>query len=875
MTTIDFSDDAAKFLLLNIIAHDPIHDYNDYNSERWLKNQKYLEQMGQIIGGMPTRSTTRTTTRRTTKETIEKCDNNTIFNRLGPNNKQYANFTGRKKCHPSSIVTTDARKKRRSIVNAKRFIMNMDKTLFLEEYFDHIKNQVILNAIEFIFFNKMINSNTPFTIPVSDIFLICYDDTYVDANNEESFEKSTDVLDSPFENKNSVNKSVKKIQAKIIEIISTDFYFFARYCLEIENFKDMYHLIECLNNYLLTERIKTIVNEHIETGDIRFDDEEDAMSQDYYAEDEMNNIDSYSDDDDDHSMNGGAKKILPTDNQKFINEINEYWETVQTDSDFTSIFNNDDLIIGYAGYNNKRSQIINTVIEICKNNGIQSKELKYLQSNMERLYPSQLKRKPRQPSNLQDRIKEAILFSIIDAKKIIEEDAEKAAKKAEKDAAAADAGNLTSDEKKRVDNFMKFIARFGLWSMGICTLVGSDDARQVQSGTDPLLLKEIDCLKAIAEWPSMQPQLKNTDLDKRIITNFFNFYTENGGLIPEESASCNTTKKYIINNAGSIDNLQNKVFCPTSSIVDAMTTTCTWNMAQNSGIEEGNVDYTIKSNSNSFSYQGKTTFIQDPIKTSGAIIPATTVTEFIESKLIAALPNGIVIEGTKIINVPKSIELKAHVALKNTMIVVIEQMYNLIDTTKGGTTDYFSSGKIWSKLFYYGVNEQSYQFFKNLFAELLFKGRGDLDQEINAAIKKGAYTTPLNYTKANIEQFKVEKDGDAMRYFVANDRPSACRFMYILKNAPADKVNKRAFGGYFSNIKRVLVNSNIKRVLVKRDEMPGPCLAAGGGRNISKTNKVTLHNKTKKKKQSKRLTMRFVIKTNKKTRKNKYHPIST
>lgn len=68
----------------------------------------------------------------------------------------------------------------------------------------------------------------------------------------------------------------------------------------------MYHLIECLNNYLLTERIETIVNEHIETGDIRFDDDNDAMSIDYYAQDE----DSYDDDEnDDNSMNGGAKKF--------------------------------------------------------------------------------------------------------------------------------------------------------------------------------------------------------------------------------------------------------------------------------------------------------------------------------------------------------------------------------------------------------------------------------------------------------------------------------------------------------------------------------------------------------------------------------------
>jgi hypothetical protein len=845
MTNIIFPDDAAKFLLLNIIAHDPIHDYNDYNSERWIKNQKYLEQMGQMIGGTKYTRTETKTQAKTNQKVLKLHQPEHIFSFPGVaqklDSKNKKNLSVKQSILKSRLLTKKARDERRSIMKKKRIIMNMDKYIFLEEYFDHIKNQIILNAVEFIFFNKMIIPQTTITIPVSDIFLICYDNTYVDANNEESFAKSPiDNLDTPIETKNSVNKYAKKTQAKIIEIVATDFFFFTRYCLGIENFKDMYHLIECLNNYLLTERIKTIVNEHIETGDILFDDDDDddddSMSQHYNADDEIDNSDN-------DSISGGAKKILPIDNQKFINEINEYWETIQNDSDFINIFNNDDLIIGYTNYINKRTEITNTVIDICKKNGIQSKEIKYLQSNMERLYPSQLKRKPRKPSNLQDRIKEAIFFSMIDAKKIIEEDTEKAAIKAEKDAAAADAGNLTSDEKKRVDNFMKFIARFGLWSMGICTLVGLDNATQVQSGTDQLLLKEIDCLKAIADWPGMPPQLKNTDLDKRIITNFFNFYTENGGLMTEESASCKTTKKYIINNAASIDNLQNKVFCPTSSIVDAMTTTCTWNMAQESGIESGNVDYNITTELLRFGYQGKTTFIQEPITTSGDIVPLVSgVSNFIESKLIATLPNGIVIEGTKIINVPKSIELKAHVALKNTMVVVIEQMYNLTNNN----INYFETGEIWSKLFYYGVAEQNSQFFKNLFAELLFKGRGDLDQEINAAIKNGAYTTPLSYTK-NIERFNT--DGHAMRYFVANDRPSACRFMYILKNAPANIVNKRAFGGYFSNI---------KRVLVKHDEMPNPCSISGGGRNISK-----------------RSTKRFVMKTNKKTRKNKYHSEST
>lgn len=840
MSVINFSDDDAKFLLLNIIAHDPIHDYNDYNSERWAKCQKYLQQIGQLIGGGPTSTSKTTTVVKTSSKDIVKS------NKKAPSDRLLFTFPGEGKTvgGPSNFGI--------STLIAKYYSKNLFIPFFLEEYFEHIKNQVILNAMNFIFFNKIIkDASSP--IRASDILLICYYDSYATDDPEVSFER--DPLDSSSENETVVNTEAKKVQSKIMELIAKDFYIFVKHCLQIVNFKDMFHLIECLNNYLLTERIIIIVNDSIKTRyfDISQDDEQEPESSELVMEadandrsnsdedyNEMDEVEPVNEDDLEveelDKMDGGAIKLLATNNEEFINAINEYWATLITDEVFIN-FANDEYIMGYGNYEKKRSEIINTVISICNNNGIQAE--KYIKSNMERLFPRQLKRAPRQSSNLPDRIKEAVFFCTIDAQKSMKEqevEQEKRAKKEEKDALAAENGDLTSEEKKRVDNFMKFIARFGLWAMRICDIKGNTIVNPSQN---QLLEKEIDCLKAIAEW---NPILKNKDLDTRLITNFYNFYNSSNSLITENVAALNINQRYIINNAASIGNLQRKVFCPTSSIVDAMTSTCSWNMAQNDGIEAGNVDYTIAGTSVAFRYQGKTTFINNPLSAmpNGDILPGTT--NYIQSTLIATLANGIVIEGNKIINVPNAVELKAHVALKNTMIVVIEKMYSLINPASGGRLDYFSDGKIWNTLFLYGINEENNQFFKDIFAELLFKGRGDLDQEINSAIKNGAYQGTISYPKPKLNISKFDSSGHAVRYFVANDRPSACRFMYMLKNAPDNMVNKNAFGGYFSNNKKVLVNRSQNAFI------------GGINRRISKRKK---HSKTH----------RYVVKTNKITRK--------
>ena len=914
MPIINFSDNAAMFLLLNILGHDPIHDYNDYNSNRWSKCQKYLQQMGQIvtIGGTITKTKTGTTTGIVVKSAWPPgLPPSAIFPGIGRSTGTTSTTTSNREGRPvSRILQKDNRKLRAEIMKQKRMRNYLKMRSFLEEFFEHIKNQVILNAMHFIFFYK-ISRNVQQTIPSADIFLIRYSDTYVNDDPETAFVKPTIVpvdLDRSLENTVVVNTYSKEIQAKIIQIITKDFYIFAKYCLGIDDFLDMYHLIECLNNYLLTERILTIVKDSIETRTFGFlidTDEPDYAAESMYGSDDDDDDNDDDDNDDDGAMDGNgvierdlvledfedgymseggkprnhnfkmtggaAVKLLPLDDDAFIIAINDYWTTLQQDPVFIN-FNDDVFVMAYTDYDVKRNKIIDDICNIAIANGMPDNSIPYLRANMKRLYPRQLKRAPRKPSKLPDRIKEAIFFSTIDSQKRIITvglDASAAAKKKEMDDAAAAVGALTSDEKKGVSDFMKFIARFVLWAMQICDLTGQPIPNPIVAAVDPLLLKQIDCLKAVAEWG---PTLANKDIDTRLITNFFNFYSQNVNIFKEDDANAckpatpNVNKKYIINNAASIGYLQKKVFCPTSSIVDAMTSTCTWSTSADQGREAGNLDYTIAGAAGEagFRYQGKATFIGNPVPNQPLIIAAPGTTNYIESILVATLPNGIVIQGGKTIHIPTSTELTAHVALKHTLVVVIEKMYALTTATPTFFTAPTQPGAapwgIWGRLFDYGVTEVNNQFFKDLFAELLFKGRGDLDQEINAAIKWGGYEgNPRNIQYGHLIVPHDQASGEAMRYFVANDRPSACRFMFMLLNAPADKVNRLAFGGYYSDR---------KRVLVKHPRL-GPGCRIQGAAGGSRKRKSIKNKKSKKRSHRKKQTKRYITKTNRKTRKNK------
>ena len=78
---------------------------------------------------------------------------------------------------------------------------------------------------------------------------------------------------------------------------------------------------------------------------------------------------------------------------------------------------------------------------------------------------------------------------------------------------------------------------------------------------------------------------------------------------------------------------------------------------------------------------------------------------------------------------------------------------------------------------------------------ILFKGTGDIFQEINALCKYGGYTSSPNYIN-NTEIIEWDNTGNVKRIFFANDRPSASRFISMLKEGRDEDVNINASGGY-------------------------------------------------------------------------------
>ena len=87
------------------------------------------------------------------------------------------------------------------------------------------------------------------------------------------------------------------------------------------------------------------------------------------------------------------------------------------------------------------------------------------------------------------------------------------------------------------------------------------------------------------------------------------------------------------------------------------------------------------------------------------------------------------------------------------------------------------------------------------------KALGDFIQELNGILKYGGYkyidNNPSYEDEPNIIRFKKtaegkEKDGNKFRIFVANDRPSACRYMFLKKVLSEKVKNTKSFGGNYS-----------------------------------------------------------------------------
>ena len=133
------------------------------------------------------------------------------------------------------------------------------------------------------------------------------------------------------------------------------------------------------------------------------------------------------------------------------------------------------------------------------------------------------------------------------------------------------------------------------------------------------------------------------------------------------------------------------------------------------------------------------------------------------------------------------------------------------------------------------------------------KGVGDLFQEINAVCINGAYSNPTY----NPDIYDYNRStGQPHRLFLANDRPSATRFIFMLTRGISG-INRNAFGGYYPHNK---MNALIATYDDNIHKKIGGKRKSNTRKRKSKSNTTTRKRKSHKKKQK---TQKKTIKKNK------------
>ena len=430
--------------------------------------------------------------------------------------------------------------------------------------------------------------------------------------------------------------------------------------------------------------------------------------------------------------------------------------------------------------------------------------------------------------NLLENFNNKIKATLLDYYKIIDEynkTQEKIERKRLDDLLAAQQGELTSMDKEVRQQFSRFIARGGLFLTNICKNTGEIQKNLSSLPGDSALRKEINILLYIADWTQNigWQEIRNQSLDDELIA----FFIETSPEI-EGRYSCRSTPSYVVNNAAPISNdLKSMTFCPYTSILDGMSQ-CSWNSAQGT-IEYGNMDFHIINNEENVFYNGKLNIDNSKIE-NGYPISLNL------SYNVKVNPN-LTLNGNKKTTI-NGIDLEAHFVLKNTLVNVINYILSVDETQKSMI---FTNGKIFANLFELYSNNNNISLFNLVYSEILFKGTGDLFQEINCVSKFGGYKMD-NYTiDKDILSIKTS-DGNQLRFFAANDRPSGTRFIYMLLNGNPSEINIKAMGGYYSKEKLLIVkrpdnNNNCQTIPVIR----------GGKKNINKTRRLKKKRNTKRK----------------------------
>lgn len=391
--------------------------------------------------------------------------------------------------------------------------------------------------------------------------------------------------------------------------------------------------------------------------------------------------------------------------------------------------------------------------------------------------------------------------------------------------------------------------------------ISDEHQRELMEIVSTIKLNDKFILPYIKEYIIFQTILninKDIDYDKYLIEYIKNIFAqyEYNNESNQRYECIDEYNRYVINNASNLSAfskkyLNEKVFCPYSSILDAMPQ-CKYNdSVKKHIIEYGDINFKLFNIDSNVYYNGMSQIVKQDDNIFSKII--------LEIKLPLLTINSVI---DVPVNYNGRSELSAEDSLRSTLLDMInfinvqerpvldkifkeKQIFeNLYDMATQEGLDFQTGAEISKINFDYSnfkmdpyVNA-NLNIFSVVFNKILIKGTGDLYQEINSVCKYGGYVGDNYYCDENILSYNTSS-GNQTRFFAANDRPSASRFIFILCNGDENEINTKSLGGYISQSDYFIVSKYTN----PKDIHPNPCefepqiMISSGGKSKRHKNK--------------------------------------
>jgi hypothetical protein len=815
---LQYTDNDLDFLLLNIIGHDPIHDFGDPTPLRWggivstirefdtafdepiywiggkknSFNQKAnisVNKFSKTVGGAETTFSSTmpsipfySTNILDTPQNINILKNRQKDFKRGINTDISRNIRQKEYINKRKTIRLDRFNKNRPIDDNEPEISifgihidyknNSYLNSLINDYIRSLSNHLVLYTFFDIYTHKMKFNYDMNTI---DLFVLIRNSSNIYGRENIEYIKFFEYIAYLFlyfifmdDSENRIKLSDDGNRSEPIEHpIDYISYFFKIYEDEINT---LFYLFASTENIVQGKGGKT---KKIKGGNIDFD-----------------------------KMNGLVQNLQTLINREdFVNILNKMEEL--SHNDFVS---DDDKIKNLNQYNTLSENIRTNLIDI------------YSQYNSEHLYKKffKIRELSIKPFSRKFSIKSAILTLIDESlktpKKIIAsvnavKNKEVAIKIAEERAAAS--GTLSPTDKTIfIKGFVAMIATFAL------TLCGYDINSVPDTGSS-ILNHQINILKYQIGGKKLVSRDMTDSLDDELM-DFYKktpYYINN---IVDQKTKC-SFKNYLSNNAAAVGNMINKTLCNQAARIDGMPNYCARKSAIEYGTESGNVNFTLTNLNNSFGYNG---ILTSEIRDNSDF-------DFnINLEINISLPKGKIMGKKMNIPVNKPDTFVAVNALGNSVKTILFNVIPFLISI--GVTNVNDIWRAIIQNMYSEIHDplidtsidQNITLYNIILRELLFKGTGDFFQEINAVCKNGGYVNTPIYSN-NVDNSIKYKGGDAVRYFAANDRPSAIRFMHMLINGSPQQINLKAFGGYVSKNDEIIVKRSENKAICNSGSLTG------------------------------------------------------